>query len=179
MKKRLLFFLVALLTISALHAQSISPFTFNVAGGSYQNSNSYHRFEWSFGEAMIINLLASADSALIVTHGVLQPCTEKAGNSPAISFFGMDEYRLFPNPVTEKFELNFFIRQSGRMTLKLVDATGRELDKRSYQYNGCCRIEQYDLSRYANGVYYVIADLEPTDNSSPRHGGFKVVKLRN
>ena len=160
-------------------AQTVSPSILNVAGGSYNNTNSYYRFEWSFGESMVIDLLAPSDSMIMVTHGILQPCTDKIGNSPDISFIGSDEYRLFPNPAINKVELNFFIRQSGRMSLKLLDATSRVLEQRTYQYNGCCRIDQFDLSRYPNGLYLIVADMEPSDHSSTRHGGFKIIKLSN
>jgi hypothetical protein len=170
--------LAVFIAVSAC-GQTVTPFTLNVAGGSYNNTSSYHRFEWSFGEAIVVDLLAPADSSIMVTHGILQPCTDKTGNSPDISFFGTDEYRLFPNPTADRVELNFFVRQSGRMSLKLVDATSRVLEQRTYQYAGCCRIDQFDLSRYPDGVYYLVADLEPSDRSTTRHGGFKIVKLKN
>jgi hypothetical protein len=92
---------------------------------------------------------------------------------------------LFPNPTTGKFEVSFFVRETGRMSLQLVDATGRVLEKRSYQYNGCCRIDLFDLSARPDGLYFVIADLKP-DRVRPgdnieviRHSGLKVLKMSN
>lgn len=170
---------------SSVHAQSVTPTTFNAAGGSYDNPASYHRFEWSVGEMILVHTFAPADSAVIVTQGVLQPCTDKIGNSPMTLFFEKSDYRLFPNPTTGPFELNFFVRESGKMNLQLVDATGRILQQRSYQYNGCCRIDQFDLTPYPNGVYLVIAELKPDQGRAGdnlkivRRGAMRVVKVSN
>lgn len=185
MRKPVLSFLAVFLAISFCHAQTVTPWTFNVAGGSYDNPSSYHRFEWSFGEMLAVSTIKPADSAVIVTQGVLQPCTDKIGHSPMTLLFEKGDYRLFPNPTTGKFEVSFFVRETGRMSLQLVDATGRVLEKRSYQYNGCCRIELFDLTGRPNGLYYVIADLKPDhlragDNIEViRHSGLKVLKMSN
>ncbi|HEX2682960.1 MAG TPA: hypothetical protein VHL77_03465 [Ferruginibacter sp.] len=166
-------------------SQSITPSTLNTAGGTYDNPSSYFRFEWSFGEMMLINSLAPADSAVVLTQGVLQPCTDKPGHSPLALFFEKDHYRLFPNPTPGPFELNFFIRETGRMNLQLIDATGRVLEKRSYQYNGCCRIEYFDLTGQPNGVYMIAAELKPDhgrvgDNMEIiRRGTMRVIKISN
>ncbi|MDF2385129.1 hypothetical protein JMG10_26905 [Nostoc ellipsosporum NOK] len=185
MRKLLLSFLATFLAMSLCYSQSVSPATFNVAGGSYDNPSSYYRFEWSFGEMLAISTIKPADSAVIVTQGVLQPCTDKIGNSPMTLLFEKGDYRLFPNPTAGKFEVSFFVRETGRMSLQLVDATGRVLEQRSYQYNGCCRIELFDLTGRPNGLYYVIADLKP-DRRRPgdnieviRHSGLKVLKMSN
>jgi hypothetical protein len=166
-------------------SQGVTPSVFNVAGGSYDNQSSYHRFEWSLGELVLINTFAPADSSVIVTQGVLQPCTDKIGHSPLTLFFDKGDYKLFPNPTVGPFELNFFVRETGRMNLQLVDATGRILQQRSYQYNGCCRIDLFDLTSFPNGVYMVTAELKP-DHNRPgdnleivRRGAMRVVKISN
>jgi hypothetical protein len=173
MRRTLLSAMAMLCAISYSIAQSIAPSTVNTAGGTYDNPGSYYRFEWSFGDMLLIYSYATPDSAFTFTQGVLQPCTEKVSGSGSSSFESGD-YRLFPNPTTGKFELNFFIRESGKMYLRLVDATGKVLDRRSYNYNGCCSIEQFDLTGHPPGLYYVIAELQ---NDKKRYGGFKVMKL--
>lgn len=163
-------------------AQHVSPFVFNATGGSYENADSYYQFEWSIGELTIIDPFASADSSVTVMHGVLQPCTDKIGKSPFIVYFEPDDFKLFPNPTKGRFELDFFVRQTGRMEIQLTDASGKILQKRGYDYDGCCRIEYFDLTPYQNGVYFVIATLYPDsrrqgDNLEVvRHSGFKVIK---
>ena len=184
MRKVFLSALATFLAISFSYSQSVAPSTMNVAGGSYDNPNSYYRFEWSFGEMLLIDAFAPPDSSVLVTQGILQPCTEQVRNSPQTVLFESFDYKLFPNPTTGKFEINFLVKENGRMDLKLIDATGRVLEQRTYQYNGCCRIEKYDLSGYPNGLYYVIADLKPNEKREDgiyviKHSGLKVIKHSN
>lgn len=179
-------FLILLLLASAgSYAQSVTPVTaFNAAGGSYYKNGTYHRFEWSFGEAAVVNTIAPADNSFIVTQGVLQPVTEKSSLSPYIVFFAKGEYFIFPNPTQGRFEVNFMVRQSGRLELQLTDIYGKLLQKKAIRYPGQGHIEHYDLSSYPNGTYFVIATLTPDtprpgDNKQViRHSGFKIIKLK-
>ena len=59
----------------------VVPAILNAAGGTYDNASSYYRYEWSFGELLLIQAFAPADSSVLVTQGVLQPCTDKLGYS--------------------------------------------------------------------------------------------------
>lgn len=186
MKQPLTFLLTILLLGDMVAiAQSVTPSTAtNVAGGSYAPAGSYYRFEWSLGEATLVNTICPTDSSLFLTQGLLQPITEKASLSPYILFFAKGEYYIFPNPTAGRFEVNFSVRMSGRMELQLTDNTGRVLKKRAFRYPGWGHIEHYDISAYPNGTYFVIATLTPDtprpgDNAkSVRHSGFKIVKLK-
>jgi hypothetical protein len=163
----------------------VLPAVLNAAGGTYDNASSYYRYEWSLGELVLVQAWAPADSSFLITQGVLQPCTDQIINSPHILIFNQGEYRLFPNPTTGKFELNFFVKIPGRMSLQLINSVGQILETRNYYYNGCCNIELFDISHRPNGVYFVVADLKP-DHPRPedrleviRHSGFKVIKISN
>ncbi|AXY74954.1 T9SS C-terminal target domain-containing protein [Paraflavitalea soli] len=169
---------------SQVTAQTIKPFVFNVAGGYYNDPSSYFRFEWSIGEMTMIESLAPADSMILLTHGLLQPLTEIVGKSNLSLIFGSGEYRLFPNPTPGKFELDFFVRESGFLEIQLTDNNGAILERREVDYNNCCRIHYFDLSRYPAGTYYVVARLSPdrtrSDNQSViRRSAFRVVKIDN
>ncbi|MEQ1676333.1 MAG: hypothetical protein ABL876_06525 [Chitinophagaceae bacterium] len=161
----------------------VVPAVLNTAGGTYDNALSYYRFEWSFGELVLVQAFAPPDSSVLVTQGVLQPCTDVIHDSPYTLLFEDGDYKLFPNPTDGVFEVDFFIKTPGFMSLQLVNSMGQVLESRSYHYDGCCRIEMFDLTRYPNGLYFVVADLKP-DNNRPgdnleviRHSGLKVVKL--
>lgn len=183
--------LAVFLAVSIVRAQvpslvpynGVVPAVFNTAGGSYDNALSYYRYEWSFGELLLIQAFAPADSSVLVTQGVLQPCTDYIGYSPFTLLFEDGDYKLFPNPTSGKFEVDFFVRTPGMMSLQLINSVGQILMKRSYHYDGCCRIELFDISRYPDGVYYVVADLKPDVNRPGdnleviRHSGLKVIKL--
>jgi hypothetical protein len=184
--------LAVFLAVSFVRAQvpslnplnGVVPAVLNVAGdGTYNNPT--HRFryiEWSFGELLLVQSFSSADSAYLVTQGVLQPCTEKLGYSPFTVVFDAGDYRLYPNPTPGPFTLDFFVRTPGQMTLQLVNDIGQILSSKSYHYNGCCRTELFDISKYPNGMYYVVADLKPDiirpgDREVIRHSGLKVIKI--
>lgn len=160
----------------------VVPAVLNSAGGYYDNQLSYYRYEWSFGELMLIQAFAPADSSILVTQGVLQPCTDKIGASPLTVLFEAGDYKIFPNPTSSKFELDFFVHTAGTMSLQLINAAGQVLLTKGYYYDGCCRIELFDLSPYPDGLYFVVADLKPDMNQANgdlpviRHSGLKVVK---
>jgi|JI91814BRNA_FD_contig_61_1771330_length_844_multi_3_in_0_out_0_2 hypothetical protein len=161
----------------------VLPAVMNTAGGTYDNALSYYRYEWSFGELVLVQAFAPADSSILVTQGVLQPCTDIIHNSPYTVLFEAGDYKLFPNPTSGKFEVDFFVKTPGFMSLQLVNTMGQVLETRSYHYDGCCRIELFDISRHPNGIYFVVADLKPDVNRPGdnleviRHSGLKVIKL--
>lgn len=160
----------------------VVPAILNTAGGTYDNALSYNRYEWSFGELVLIQAFAPPDSSVLVTQGVLQPCTDKVGVSPYTVFFEAGDYKLFPNPTPGPFEVDFFVHTPGQMSLQLINSVGPVLLKKSYLYDGCCCIEMFDLTNYPAGVYFVVADLKPDTPRADgllviRHSGLKVVKL--
>jgi len=184
--------LAVFLSVSFSQAQvpSVSPYNgvnpaiLNAAGGhDYDKPLKLQMFEWSFGELLLVQPFAPADSSILVTQGVLQPCTDKISISPYTVLFEAGDYKLFPNPTSGKFELDFFVRTPGLMSLQLINAAGQVLLTKSYHYDGCCRIDLFDISKYPDGVYFVVADLKPDSNLPGdnlqviRHSGLKVVKL--
>ncbi len=190
-RKITLSFLAVFLAVSIVQAQvpslnpinGVAPAILNVAGGTYDNPSSYYRYEWSFGELLLVQAFAPGDSSVLVTQGVLQPCTDKLGYSPFTVLFDNGDYKLFPNPTTGKFQVDFFVRTPGQMTLQLINATGSLLQTKSFHYDGCCRIELFDISGLPDALYFVVADLKPDinrpgDNKQViRHSGLKVIKL--
>ena len=95
-RKIYLFCLAVFLAISfnsRAQAPSLNPFSgvvptiLNSAGGTYDNATSYYRYEWSLGELLLIQSFATADSSILVTQGVLQPCTDHIGISPYTVLF--------------------------------------------------------------------------------------------
>mgnify|MGYP000927867181 CR=1 FL=1 len=176
--------ILLVLAAAGTKGQSVTPVTaFNSAGGTWYG-NGYHRFEWSFGEAVLVNTLTPQDNSVYITQGVLQPITEQSSLSPYIVFFAKGEYFIFPNPTQGLFEVNFMVRQSGRLELQLTDHMGKVLQKKALRYNGWGHIEKFDLTNYPNGTYLVIATLTP-DTPRPgdskmviRHSGFKIVKIK-
>jgi hypothetical protein len=171
---------LALLFCIRGQSQSVTPSVLNAAGGTYDNPAMYTHFEWNFGELAVTETYAG--SPLTLTNGLLQPCTDVVGASPEILLFGSNEWKIFPNVTPGPFELDFFLNIPGTMELQLTDATGRVLNTRRFEYHCCDRIERYDISRYANGVYFINARFTPGRYNPPdilstrRESTFKVVK---
>jgi hypothetical protein len=185
MVKSILFTLSAILFLSKGWTQSVTPSITNAGGGSWVDPYSYLRyFDWSIGELTLVDTKASQDSSIFVYQGVLQPCTEKPGNSPLTANFDNGDFKIFPNPTVGKFEINFFVRANGTMHLHLTNALGQIMERRSFRYYGCCHIEHYDISHLPSGVYFIIATLipDPVNTSESqttlKHSGLRVVKVR-
>lgn len=177
---------ILLLTMVALKGsgQTIRPSVLNVTGGTSGDPNSYYRFDWSIGEMTMIETLTPANGMFMLTHGILQPLSELVGNSNLSLIFAPGEFRLFPNPTVGRFELDFFVRESGFIRLQLSDANGKVMEVREREYSNASRIAYFDLTRYPSGTYFVIATLYPSrlrvDNKSViRHSSFRVVKIDN
>jgi len=182
MKKKS-FLACVLFSSLCLQAQVMTPVATNSGGGWYNDPAQYVRYyEWSIGELVLVNTIAAADSSLFIYQGVLQPCTDRPGSSSFATEFGPFEYKLFPNPNTGRFEINFSVRINGFLDLELFDGIGRIIERRNSRYYGCCRIEHFDITRQPAGLYYLVATLRPdyfqpeTSGALVRRSGFKLVK---
>jgi hypothetical protein len=173
-KLQLLFFTVGIFFSAASYSQSVTPAILNTTGGT--NMFTFYRFEWSFGEATAIETLSSTN--LVVTNGVLQPGTDRPANINNTGAWDRDEIKILPNPTQSWLEIDFFSKQQGRVTLTLLDESGRTLGQKQFDYYGTGRIEKMDLSRYPNGFYFLSILLDPTGKSVRKFGTFKVEKLR-
>lgn len=181
-----------ILTVSVLFllqdkasAQSVAPTIFNVAGG-YTNPGAapgtgYYQYEYSVGELTMIETFTIPNYTF--TQGVLQPCTDKVLNDPLALIFHKGEYVLFPNPTTGKFELDFLLKVKGQLVLQLVDNMGRVIETREFHYDGCGRIERFDINRLADGIYTLHATLRGDEKRGDgliitRNSAFRIVKVR-
>ena len=174
-KVQLLFFTVGIFLSLVTYSQSVTPAILNATGGT--NFFTFYRFEWSFGEAMAIETMGPV-SNLIVTNGVLQPGTHNPATINNTNEWDRDEIRILPNPTQNKLEIDFFSKQQGKVTLNLIDESGRFLAQRQFDYFGTGRIEIWDLGRYPSGAYFLNISLAPTGTSVAKKGTYKVIKVK-
>ena len=158
---------------AAANAQSVTPSVLNAAGGTYRSPTRNFLLEWNFGEGISIDVFSNTHNML--TSGVLQPCTDKMYTNQS-NIFANTDYILYPNNTSGPFEISFFMKEGGKMTIQLLDASGRLLQKREHDYTCCNRIERFDLGRYVNGVYLVHV-LFDADTGLSKEGTFRVVKF--
>ena len=155
-----------------LIAQTIRPTVLNTAGGTH--SFGYTQIDWSVGEIPLVN--TAGGQGVVVTNGVLQSFTEKTGSTDYSSAFTPDEIRVFPNPATHYVEVNFFVRQTGRINFRLYNSLGQLLFDRSFQNYGLGRIERINVQQLPATEYFLHVVLEP-ESGLRRKGGYKIIKL--
>lgn len=172
-----LFLLLVLFGTSARSQTSTAPQTVNVSGGYNDNPSSYYRYEWSVGEASVIETFSSP--TLVVTAGVLQPGTNNPASDNTNQEWGTEEIKIYPNPVITELEISILSKQKGKISMILYDATGRQIGNRQFDYYGTGRIEKWNFSRLATGQYLLKIILDPQPGSVPKKGTFKVQKLKN
>lgn len=175
-KVRLFFLTVGIFLSLGAFSQSVTPATLNATGGT--NFFTFYRFEWSFGEAMAITTMDASSSNLIVTNGVLQPGTHNPATINNTGEWDRDEIRILPNPTRNMLEIDFFSKQQGKVTLNLIDETGRFLAQRQFDYYGTGRIERWSLDQFPSGAYFLNISLNPTGTSIAKKGTYKVLKIR-
>ena len=158
--------------ISGSSAQSITPSIVNATGGT--NMFTFYRFEWSFGEAAAIETLYAP--TLYVTNGVLQPGTHNPGTNITTTQWDKEEIKVLPNPVRNVLEIDFFSKQLGKVKMEMLDASGRVLGTKQFDYYGIGKIEKWDMTPYPAAVYFLHITLAPTNNSIAKNGSFQIVK---
>ncbi|MFN8244620.1 MAG: T9SS type A sorting domain-containing protein [Ferruginibacter sp.] len=173
-KVRLLLLSVGIFFSFASHSQSITPAILNSTGGT--NMYTFYRFEWSFGEAIAIETMTGTN--LWVTNGVLQPGTHNPATINNTNTWDQDEIKILPNPTRDWLEIDFFSKQQGRVTMSLYDESGRFMGQKQFDYYGVGRIEKWSFGRYASGTYFLNIQLDPTGQSVPKKGTYKVLKIR-
>ena len=175
-KVRLLFLSFGIFLSLGSYSQSVTPAILNATGGT--NFFTFYRFEWSFGESMAITTMDASSSNLIVTNGVLQPGTDQPSTINNTSAWDHDEIRILPNPTQNMLEIDFFSKQQGKVTLNLIDESGRFLAQRQFDYYGTGRIETWSLGNYPSGAYFLNISLAPTGTSVAKKGTYKIIKIK-
>jgi hypothetical protein len=167
--------IVALLLISSGSvSQTVSPAILNVTGGT--NMFTYYRFEWSIGEAAAIETMSSGN--IVVTNGILQPGTNNPADNNIAATWGPEELKILPNPVSNQFEIDFFSRQKGEITMNLYDETGRLLESRPVTYNGTGLIYTWNVNRLPGGLYFLKIQLVPATGAVAKKGTYKILKIK-
>ena len=173
-KLQLLFFTVGIFFSVFSYSQSVTPQILNSTGGT--NFFTFYRFEWSFGEATAIETMSNSN--ITVTAGVLQPGTDKPASVNSNTAWGKDEIKILPNPVQNVLEIDFLSKQQGRVTMTLLDESGKQITRSSFMYYGTGSIQKMNVSTYPSGAYFLNILLDPINTSVTKMSAFKVMILR-
>ena len=173
-KLQLLFFTVGIFFSAFSYSQSVTPQILNTTGGT--NFFTFYRFEWSFGEATAIETLSNGTNT--VTTGVLQPGTHNPATVNNNTAWGKDEIKILPNPVQTMLEIDFLSKQQGKVTMTLLDESGKQITRSSFMYYGTGSIQKMDVRNYPSGAYFLNILMDPINTSVKKLSAFKVMILR-
>ena len=171
-----LFFLtvVNLVILQAAQAQEGSSITVNAGGGSYKSEQVL--LDWSIGELSRIDTRVSENKVLLVTQGILQPDHGRQLIMVTDPGFAPGEVRILPNPVKTHLQVQFSLRQAGRIRCLLYGTRGEQVLRSEFHYYGYGYTQGINMTHLPAGTYYLNVELEPVAGSA-RKGSFKIIKL--
>jgi hypothetical protein len=115
------------------------------------------------------------NNGLLITQGVIQPQTFIADST--YQCFGQTEVKVYPNPNPGIFSLQLSILKTGKARTILFDAAGKLLQADEFDYN-TFTTKQYDISRFASGIFYLQLFFTATGNSSPKKCVYSIQKIK-
>jgi hypothetical protein len=161
-----------LLSVAQLQAQPAAQAVVNATGNSY--TSGFYQFDWSVGEAALIQEMRSANGQYVITNGFLQSAEEGIANPN--HRFSDDEIQVRPNFTNDKVEVNLMTRQQGKVLMLVFDVSGRVVYRKNGVSYGAGTVESIALRSLASGTYFLKIDLIPAPGSVPKTGTYKIVK---
>ncbi len=166
--------MLSIITCLNLSAQSITPFTVNIAGFTAQKSGYF--ITVSTGEAISITNFVSLTGPSL-NSGFLQ------NNPPIVTSIndvyvkiGADEVRITPNPTKSSTNLFTSFKQKGSLQYQILDVASKPLFRsQSVSYLNT-RQTFIELYPYPAGVYYIQIFFKPL-NGALKSGIYKIIKL--
>jgi len=160
--------------VSNLSAQSITPFTVNIAGFTAQKSG--YSLTVSTGEAISITNFTSPNGASL-NSGFLQ-------NNPPIvtsindvlSVIGNDEIIITPNPTKTTTNIFASFNKPGNLQYQILDVASKQLFRSPSANYLNAKQTIVDLTPYPAGVYYIQVLFKPASGIM-KSGVYKIIKL--
>ena len=163
MIKILLSLLIAL-WISNVDAQIASPEIVSSAGDTYQGNSM--QIDWTLGELAITTIQNSSQK---ITQGFHQPNYTITSVNELQQEIG--QIRVYPNPTSDRIEMELYFDQIRDVQIQLVDLNGRLIWVK--EENGS-QIEQIEnIENLSNGTYFLYFLIDDKQYSQT----FKIQKL--
>jgi hypothetical protein len=160
-----------LITLSFFALQAKAQSTLNATGGSADlGGNTY---SYSVGEMCAVH--TASTTSLIVTHGVLQPNTDKSVGIEE-TWLSTDKINVYPNPTSTKISLELITKDVADVDFVLQDVQGRALDTQQGQLAVGQNKFEFDLSELANAYYLLRVQL--TKSNTTYSKSFKIQKIK-
>ncbi len=161
-------------SFSLLKAQSITPFTLNIAGFTAQKDG--YTLTVSTGEAISITNFTSPNGVSLNSGFLQNNPPIVTGIDDLLNKINENEVSISPNPTNSITNLLTNFNQPGQIQYQILDI-GSSLLLRSPSINGFnARQTKIELTAYPAGVYYIQVFFKSTNGQS-KTGIYKVVKL--
>jgi hypothetical protein len=166
--------LFVFLSSSILKAQSITPFTVNIAG--FTATQNGYSLTVSTGETISITNFKSPNGESLNSGFLQNNPPLVTGIEELLSKIGAGEVSISPNPVNTETNLVSNFIEPGQMQYQILDITSKPLF-RSQSINGLSnRQTKIDMSNYTAGTYYILVFFKPNSGLA-KIGIYKIVKL--
>ena len=168
--------LLVLLTVSTsiLSAQSITPFTINIAG--FTTTQNGYSLTVSTGETISITDFKSPNG-IGLSSGFLQ------NNPPLVtsiedllSRIGDNEVSISPNPTSTTTNLITNFAVPGQMQFQILDLNSKLLYRSQAESAITVKRTEVLMNNYPAGVYYILVFFKPNIGNS-KTGMYKIIKL--
>lgn len=177
MKVVLVYFLIAIVSVTFGYGQIQIPAVINVTGGT-EVANGYS-VQWSVGELTIVNQMTSSDSSYVVTNGFIQPYPGKKATLPAaVPLFSLGNIKVFPNPTHDILEINCYQIKSGEISIQLSNQLGQVVYSHEVIVSGPSLVEKINMQGFKKGIYLLyIRKLNPDSGEyNIQTGSYKIIK---
>lgn len=173
MHRGILLFL-SLLSASILEAQSITPFTVNIAG--FTATQNGYSLTVSTGETISITDFKSPNGVSLNSGFLQNNPPIVTGIDELLNKISENEVSIAPNPTNSITNLLTNFNQSGQIQFQILDI-GSVLLYRSPSMNGFnAKQTKIELTTYPAGVYYIQVFFK-SSNGGAKTGIYKIIKL--
>jgi len=174
MKRGLIILLVFFLNDTCLSAQSISPFTLNIAGFTAQQNG--YSLTISTGEAISITNFKSPNGASLNSGFLQNNPPIVTGIEELLSKIGINEVSITPNPTNGITNLIYNFNAPGQMQYQILDMASNTLYRSEALNVVGAKYNKIELATYPAGVYYIQVFYKPNTGSA-KSGIYKIIKL--
>lgn len=159
---------------SKVSAQSITPFTVNIAG--FTASQNGYTLTMSTGETISITNFKSPNGESLNSGFLQNNPPLVTGIEELMAKIGSNEVSIAPNPTNSSSLLSTNFSVLGQMQYQIMDITSKLLF-RSQPLSGINNQQiKVELSNYPAGTYYIVVFFKPTVGLV-KSGIYKIIKL--
>ena len=173
MHRGILLFLLTVST-SILSAQSITPFTINIAG--FTATQNGYSLTVSTGETISITDFKSPNGVGLSSGFLQNNPPLVTGIEDLLSRIGDNEVSISPNPTSTTSNLITNFAVPGQMQFQILDLKSNILYRSQAQSVISVKRTEVVLNNYPAGVYYILVFFKPNIGNS-RTGIYKIIKL--